>query len=317
MGEVIGKLLEVLGEFALGAGEAIAGAAAWVWGGLGAILGLVLRPLLAVLNPVLTPVADAVYAVLSPFGATGGLVVISAVFGVLLLIAFKYLSNQKAITRVNNDIKANLLALKLYKDELRVTFFSQGRLFLAILRLQRYMLTPILILLLPMLLVLGQMGLRHQWRPLAPGEQTHLTVTLADGAESDAANPALTLEADDGVNIEAGPVYGGGRAVWRLSSSVVGTHTLRLTRAGEAIEKELVVGDPGARVSPLRTARWTDWLLYPAERGLAADDEVAAVSLEYPPLESRLHGSDWWLLTFFVVSMVFALIFKPVFKVKF
>jgi hypothetical protein len=92
---------------------------------------------------------------------------------------------------------------------------------------------------------------------------------------------------------------------------------LRLSGAGEVIEKELVVGPPGERVSPRRTARWAELLLYPAEARLPADGVVTDMTIDYPPLKSMLHGSDWWLLTFFVVSMVFALLFKPVFKVKF
>ena len=42
--------------------------------------------------------------------------IISAVVGVLLLIIFKYTSNQKAIGKVLDNIKANLLGMKLFKD---------------------------------------------------------------------------------------------------------------------------------------------------------------------------------------------------------
>ena len=45
------------------------------------------------------------------------------------MIIFKYTSNQKAIGRVRDHIKANMLALKLFKDDMSVTFKSQGRVF--------------------------------------------------------------------------------------------------------------------------------------------------------------------------------------------
>ena len=46
---------------------------------------------------------------------------IAAVTGIVLLVIFKYTSNQRAIQRVRNRIDANLLALKLFKESSRVT----------------------------------------------------------------------------------------------------------------------------------------------------------------------------------------------------
>src|SRR5260370_27871087 len=68
---------------------------------------------------------------LAPIGMLPGWLsatVVAAVTGVLLLVLFKYTSNQRAIKRVRDDIDANLLALKLFKDNARVTIGSQGRL---------------------------------------------------------------------------------------------------------------------------------------------------------------------------------------------
>ena len=78
--------------------------------------------------------------------------VLSILTGVLALVAFRYASNQDGIGRAKDDIKANLLALKLFKDDLRVTVLSQLRIMWAIARLQRYVLTPVILLTLPMLL---------------------------------------------------------------------------------------------------------------------------------------------------------------------
>ena len=50
---------------------------------------------------------------LAPFGVVPGWLsatAVAAVTGVLLLVVFKYTSNQAAIKRVRNDINANLLA---------------------------------------------------------------------------------------------------------------------------------------------------------------------------------------------------------------
>lgn len=294
------------------------------WAALDTVLNPILSPLLSVLNPLCTAVGDAVYAVFNPLPVWVGLLIISAVAGVIMLIAFGYTSNQAAIGRAKDDIKANLLALKLYKDELHVTWTAQGRLLWAILRLQRYMLVPVLILALPMLLGLAQMGVRYQWRPLQSGEQTLLKLKLHGNREDGAAprsvrsTPKVSLEPNPGLAVEVGPVAAGHEFAWRIRGAKPGRHTLTLHVDDVVVEKELVVGDTFERVSAGRPGgRWTAQLFHPVERSLPANSPVESIEILYPGRESWVYGANYWVLFFFVVSMAFALIFKPVFKVRF
>jgi uncharacterized membrane protein (DUF106 family) len=91
--------------------------------------------------------------------------VISAVVGILLLIIFKYTSNQKAIGRVRDGIKANMLALKLFKDSMAVTLRSQGQLFKGAFSLLFHAIRPMLVMIVPVLLILSQMGMWYQQCP--------------------------------------------------------------------------------------------------------------------------------------------------------
>lgn len=295
--------------------EALKSACAAAWDGVDFVLNPVLSRVLAVVNPLCTALADGAYFVLSPLPVWLGLAIISVLTGAVMLIAFRYTSNQKAIGRARDDITANLLALKLFKDELGVTFRSQGRIVGALLRLQWHMLRPLLIMLLPMLLLLGQMGARYQWRPLRPGEQTLISLRLAPAHAS-----LVDAQLDPGpaAIIEAGPVPGGGELVWRVRAAVPGRHMLRVNIAGAAVEKELVVADTLERVSAERLgSRWTSQILHPTEPLLPAGGPVDSIAIQYPAVQSYLYGANWWILSFFVLSMAAALLLKPVFKVRF
>jgi hypothetical protein len=295
--------------------DLIVTAASGAWSGVDALLNPILSPLLAFLNPVTTAIADSVYAILDLLPAWVGLTLISAVAGVVMLIGFRYTSNQTAIGRCKDVIKANLLALKLFKDDLTVTFQSQRKLFGALARLQFHMLVPFVVMLGPMLLVLAQMGLLHQQRPIHPDEQTLITLKLKDGVNVD---DTAILEPNEGLITEAGPVPGAGSFVWRVRAIRPGEYTLTFRLNGESYEKRVVVDTRLHRVSAKRcSADWTSQLLHPAEPLLPADSPVAAIEVAYPPIQSRIYGSDWWMLSFFVVSMVTALLLKPVFRVKF
>ncbi len=303
-----------------------ADAVLWLWalltaalfglgGALDVVLDPVLSPLLAMLNPVATVAGDVVYALLDLMPAWIGLTFLSVVVGVVMLIAFRYTSNQDAIGRAKDDIKANLLALKLFKDDLGVMFRCQGRLLWAILRLQRYVLAPVLLMLLPMMLGLAQMGVRYQWRPVWPGERALIRVTLAD---HESATTAVTLKPCTGIDTPVGPVPGGGQFVWRFTGGEPGRYTLSFSLGQTIIEKELVVGRGRKRVSAMRsTADWTTQLLHPIEPRLPEKSPATLVEVVYPPRDEGVCGSNWWIAYFFVVSMLAAIVLRPVFKVKF
>ena len=279
------------------------------------ILNPILSPVLGFLNPVCTAIADVVYTVLSPAPTWTGLSLLSAALGVVLLLVFRHLSNQTKIGRAKDDIKANLLALKLFKDDLRVMFGAQLRIAWAIARLQRYVLTPVLWSTFPMLLVLAQMGIRYQWRPLLPGETSLIRVVLDDPK---AHAKSVTLDAHPGLVVEVGPVPSDRDWVWRIRGGQPGRHTLRFHLNGADLEKELVVGERGQRVSAVRpSAHWTAQLFHPVERRLPAESGVRRIEIEYPDVASWFDGADYWVLTFFVISMIAALILAPVFRVRF
>jgi hypothetical protein len=85
----------------------------------------------------------------------------------------------------------------------------------------------------------------------------------------------------------------------------------------ERFEKELAVGDGFMRVSRQRPDnRWADVLLHPSEKPFPPDSVVQSISVNYPGRLSRTSGTDYWLVFFFIVSMVSALLFKPFLKAK-
>lgn len=294
----------------------------WIWSGLSGAAVSAARRLDAWLNPLLAPLvewlnrpltwlADLAYSVLGWLPAWASLTLWSVVLGVLLLLAFKHLSPQRAIARQRRRVSAGLLAASLYKHDLRVQLAAQARALGALGVQQLYVIPPMLILLLLMALLLAQIGLRHQWRPLAPGERVLLVASVADEAIP------LRLDAPPGVALEVDGVPGAGTVVWRLRALADGRHTLRLIANGQALEKELVIGPPHARVSAMRPGgHWLDRLLHPAEPPLPPAAGVTGIEVRYPGIEGWLSGSNSWVIFFFVASMLAALVCMPLMNVR-
>jgi hypothetical protein len=241
----------------------------------------------------------------------------SAAVGVLALIVFKYTSNQQAIGRVRDDIKANLLAVKLYKDSFSVAMKSQARVLAGACRLLLYSLVPMLVLIGPVCLVLAQMGSWYQARPLRP-EDGQVTVQLkVKGAPG--ILPPVTLDPLPAARLLAGPVRvsGRGEIYFKLRPLENGTHTLIFHVGDGRYEKQMAVGEGFMRVSPQRPgASLWDVLMYPLETPFASEDLVQSISIAYPPRESRIYGTDWWVVYFFLASTAFAVLCKPFLKVR-
>jgi hypothetical protein len=258
--------------------------------------------------------------VLLPLGVLPGWLsatLVAAVTGVLMLVAFKYTSNQRAIKRVRDGINADLLTLKLFKESAGVAVRAQGRLLRGGLLLLVLGLVPTVVMAVPAILMLGQLSLWYQQRPLAVGEEAVVTVKLNGAA--DAALPDVTLQPTDAVETTVGPVRVRSRreVCWNIKARERGYHRLVFEVGGQTVEKELAVGDGYMRVSAMRPG-WDlrDVVENPREPPFRPDDAVESIAIDYPPRASWTSGTNWWVAYWFVASLITGFCFRRVLGVN-
>lgn len=243
------------------------------------------------------------------------LIVISAVLGVVLIGLFKYTSPQTAIGRVRDRIKANLLAMKLFKDSVPAVLKSQGRVFAAAFMLLVYSVPPLLVMILPFSLVLGQLGTWYEFKPLEVNEEAVIEMQLS----ADHPLPQVVLEPTDVVRIVAGPVRvpSEKRVYWKIEAMQPGLHELHFKVGDEHIDKQVAIGDDRMPVSMMRPSMdVVDVVLYPSEKTFSPSSTVQSIAISYAGNTGILTGSGNWVITLFIVSMLAALAVKPVFRVK-
>jgi len=243
--------------------------------------------------------------------------VISAVMGVIMLVLWKYTSNQDAIGRVKDSIKANMLALKLFKDSISVTLQAQGRAFKGAGSLLYYAIRPLLVVIVPICLIMAQMALWYQARPLLPGEEALVVMQLNGNIESAWPDVSIASMPAADVTIDQTRDYSERQIYWKIKARQNGLNNIVFLVAGQQVEKELAIGEGFMRVSLERPGwHWFDILENPSEKPFEPDSVVQSISIEYPDRLSRTSGTGWWLIYFFAASMVFAFIFKPFLNVK-
>lgn len=256
--------------------------------------------------------------ILRPFGAHpwAGLVLVSLVTGAVLLIVFRYTSNQRAIRATKDRILAHLLEVVLYRDQMRVVVRAQARLAVDNLRYLGYALVPLACMVVPVGLLLMQLDLRYGHRPLRTGEAAIVAVKLKPGSDLD----RVALSTQEGVKVETESlrIPALSEVDWRVRAISPGAHDIRISAAGEEMTKQLVVGKRAPRVSVARAGGGlVSQFLHPGEPPLPPVGPVESVTVSYPSADLRLLGrSVHWLWPWLVISMVFGYALKGPLRVQ-
>jgi hypothetical protein len=243
----------------------------------------------------------------------GGLLLVSVLTGVAMLLVFKATSNQRAIRRTRDLIRAHMLAMRLFRDEPTAVVESQKKVLRTNVTYLRYAVVPIVFILPIVVLIMVQLNLRYGASPVPPGEAVVVTATFDDVLDDD-----VTLAAPEGVTVEtpALRIPYKREADWRVRAARAGIYELAVKANGKDYAKELVVGEAGAgRVSARRVAGPWAQLMNPGERPLSSD--LKEIEVTYPSRENKLFGLGvHWVITFFIVSLVAAFALKGILKTE-
>jgi hypothetical protein len=246
-----------------------------------------------------------------------GMAAVSLLTSVLVLLVYRWGSNQAGIRSAKNQTVAYLLELALYRNSLAVMFRTQRDILASNLRYLRYSILPLLILTAPLVAMLLQLELWFGYRPLKTGERAIVKVLIKEGIplpdlrlspDSDKAiaveTPLLRISKDNEVD-------------WRIRAINPGVWTLRILTADAVIEKQVVVGEALlARISPARVSSLgIELLTNPGESPLPDASPIRRIEIQYPPAAffgERVH----WLFVYFSLTLLFTYALKAPLKIS-
>jgi len=269
-----------------------------------------------IINAVLTAFFNLIFIPFKHLDPVWPMLAISFVTGILMLFVFKATSDQKGIKRAKNLVKGHFLAIRLYKDDISLMFDTMKNILLSNLLYMKQSLRPMLFLLIPMGIVLIQIGARYEHRPLRIGESTVLSLKLNDDVQLD----QVRLDLPAGLSLEIPPVRVDAKKEisWRIKANVSGVFTLAFKYHGQVVDKQLAVIDELVPLSAeIAGNNLGVTVMNPNERSLTEASFASLVSVVYPAREFEFLGMEThWLVAFFVFSMVAAFSFKGILGVE-
>lgn len=265
-------------------------------------------------NQALTTLADWLLSPFRNWPATG-LVLWSIVVGIAMTYVFGKTSNQPGLRRAADKIRAQLFGVKLFKEDLVVTFQCQMTLLKWTAMRLWYSVPPMLVMLVPLFLVLSQLAMRYEHRPLVPGERAVVSVRCHHDSWKQLKDE-LTLQSGERFEVETAGLRDEKTATlyWRIRATGDQSENMQWKWNDQTITKWLPLTTKVGELemaSPKRPgASLGDRLLCPAEPPVAnAGGPIESIDLQLLRRETPIFGWSipWWG-TFFLVSMVTAFV---------
>lgn len=248
-----------------------------------------------------------------------GMILISFLTALLMLLVFRLTSNQEGIRTVKNKIKARILEIRLFKDNLSVSLKAQGHILRLNLKYIAYSAKPLLVMIIPLILILIQLNLWFGYESLAPGQEAVLKAELE--MDESLLDQEIKIEPSSGFSIETPPIRIEEQMEvnWRLRAKEEGIHELWFTLNGNKFVKKVAVGlRPLSKISALKVQHnFLDELFNPGEAPLSRGLPVKTIEIRYPSKQMNLFG--WrihWIIVYFALSIIFGFSFKGIFKVE-
>jgi hypothetical protein len=215
-------------------------------------------------NTITTAFFDPLMGTFGPWQETLDLWLWPILGGVIALVIYKYLSNQKGIEKAKNGIKVHLLEIRLYKDDLFGVVTSTLRIFLKNFVYVGHNIWPMIVMIGPMMAMLFQLEAEYAFKPMEVG-QVELVKVQLDEEHAKVAATDVEWELPEGLALDAPPVRTtDGQIVFRIRTEAAGDHVMKLHVGDETVEKGIWVGGEERKVPVMRTKGWEGYL-YPGE----------------------------------------------------
>jgi uncharacterized membrane protein (DUF106 family) len=243
-------------------------------------------------------------------------IVLSIVIGLLMVLVFAALSDQKAIHVAKDQLKAHMLAVRLYQDQLPVVVRSYGKILRGTGRYIQLAFRPLLFVIIPITLMIAQVDRWLGYMPVAPSNSFLLQVQTA----SDKSLDGVGLQLPEGMMLSAPAVHvtAEKQVVWRVQAQQPGKYDVNVTAGDQTFSKQVTVSPALSRVSPVRLrGKFWERIFSSGESALPDNSPIESIAVAYAPRDLRLFGIDWnWIVLFFIASLAFGFLFKTVLGIE-
>ncbi|MBN1386768.1 DUF106 domain-containing protein [Candidatus Woesearchaeota archaeon] len=243
------------------------------------------------LNPVFDPLLR-----LQPFYV---ILMLSLGITVVMTMAYKYLTDQKLMKQLKDELKMHQDEMKKHKEDPKKMMELQKKAMQTNMQYMTHSFKPTLFTLIPLIIIFGWMNANLAFAPIYPASDFSVTAFFPEGSAGSASLssvPELVI-GDPDVEIADS------QATWDLKGNA-GEYVLTVSYDGKEYHKELLI----------------DNYKYAKFQEIFKNEKVKIIQINNPP--NKPLGSisifGWhpgWLGTYIILSLVFSIVLRKLLKV--
>ncbi len=283
------------------------------------------------LNYLVTRIFDIILYPFSFIHEFWGFLFLSILMSFVVLYIYKWVSSPGKIVDAKDKIKANILAIRLYKDLWKIIVSS---FFKSLYYTFKYFILnfgPVLLIIPILFPSFVQMDVRYGMKPFDTGDQIMVKAKFQHNPnelnvhleESEFYKPVMnpvfinaTLKDEDRDKKQVIREVN-----WKIEALKPGLTTIRIKVGDQIFEKQLRIGTaPSATAVSNSKYKESSWahLINPVEKLLPGEGELAQISLHYPRKDINVLGIEWnWIVLNLILIIIVVLAFKNKFGIEF
>lgn len=254
----------------------------------------------------------------SSFSKEVQILYVSFISGIIFLLIYGKISNQKGIKETKRKVMAYVLEVALYRHSIKVCLKSQLNLLIQGAKYVSFALIPLCVLMVPCILIMAQLNLHYESRGLRYDEEAIVEVKAKDDIQLE----NFSLEGKYGVISPALRVDDDGKIFWKIKNN---------NKNRELKEVKFLLKEEDSQSSfpvyfdynnaPLFSNFTQSKLLsflYPSKFKFINDKvSVEELKIYYPSSYQYYFGKKInWLIVFLIVSILSGFLASKIFKIE-
>jgi len=278
---------------------------------------------MALLN-ILDPILNFLFGPILKLGHLWAIIIIALIINIIIIVVYKYVTDQDLMKQLKEESKELQKELKTLQGNPQKSAEVQKQFWDTSMKMMKHSFKPTFYTFIPLIIIFGWLWGNLAYVPIVPGEEFHTSMMLID---KEIENVTLIVPNGEGLELltEATQKVIDRKVSWGLKGEE-GLYILKFEVGNITTAKEVLIGGDGksiSEVNPLKRKKMMFEYLYGRSTEYL-DSEEAKVIFEInsgnkpvKPLGSfSIFGwNPGWLGTYIILSILFSLGMRKIFKV--
>ena len=225
--------------------------------------------------------------------------ILSLLISLIIIIIYKYTTNQKLMKQLKDDLKSHQDEMKKNKDNPDKMLSIQKQAMDSNMKYMMQSMKSTLFTFIPIIIIFGWIGAHYAYMPIAPEEQFNIVLAFEKNTMGNitiTVPSGIDLISDKTQKVNDTVIY----ALKGVEGNYVGNNTIWFEYGGRKFHKDVII---------------TSGHLYAPKDELIKSSNLKGISIGYKKL-IVLPVINWgWLGTYIVLSLVFSMVLRKLFKV--